>query len=179
MKLTKREFKLVILAVLIIGGGSIFKWGIKPLIKNQRILDEKLVAKERQWANKKRLLQESERYKKALQQAQGEVKELESLTFTENINAAQLKGLNILANQIEGSGLKVKNKGLRVESKDDNNYDVLYYDFSLVGSFNALTNFLKGLNSTKKLFMVEKLQLRKVEQNSQLEIKLLIKTIKQ
>ncbi|MBM7557515.1 hypothetical protein [Halanaerobacter jeridensis] len=177
-KLNERELKLLILAVVIIGGGSLFKWGIKPVLNSYHDSKEELVTKKRQWANKKRLLQESTRYKKALQQAKGEVQELNSLIFSNDLNAAQLQGLNILTTSLEKSGLKVKNKGLRFENKEDVDYKLLYYDFTLTGSFIQLTDFLKGLNEVKKLFIIEKLQLRKVERSSQLEINLMVKGIK-
>lgn len=176
-KLTKREFKLLVLAVVIIGGGSLFKWGVKPIMKSYRGLNKELAAKEQQWRNKKRLLGESARYKKALEQAKAEEQELSALIFTEDANAAQLHGLNLLTSELKQSGLKVRNKELRVETREEKDYNLLYYDFYLVGGFSQLTVFLKELNKIKKLFIVERLQLRKVKRESRLEINLIVRAV--
>lgn len=177
MQLTKREVKLLVLAVVIIGGSLVYKWGVKPLISSHRSLENRLSVKQREWANKKRLLQESKRYKKSLQQAQAETRELAALTFAANINHAQLKGLSVLESQIKQSGLEVKNKELRLATPDNATYDLIYYDFALGGSLQALTNFLKGLNEAQKLFIIDELQLRQIEPDSPLEIKVAIKTL--
>lgn len=177
MKLTKREMKLLVLAVLIIGGSFFYNWGLKPLISKQQSLEKRLAAKKQQWAKEQRLLQESDFYKKTLGQAQAEARALEALTFAGDINNAQLKGLSILETQIKHSGLAVKNKELRVADEDNPTYDLIYYDFALVGSFKAVIAFLKGLNKENKLFIIENLQLIKLKQGSSLEIKVALKTI--
>lgn len=175
MDLTKREFKLLILAVVIIGGGSLFKWGLKPVLRNYQTVDKELAAQEREWAQKKRLLEESRRYKRNLEEARGEVEDLNSLVLEGNLNAAQLKGLDILTTQLENNGLRVENKSLRVEKKEEQSYELLYYDFALRGSLGSLTDFLKSLQQAKKLFVVEKMHLRKRARGQGLEIKLVFK----
>ncbi|MBM7623788.1 hypothetical protein [Sporohalobacter salinus] len=178
MKLNKREFRLLILAVIIVGGGSLIKWGILPVVVQYQTMEQKVKMKEQKWENKQRLLKKREKYKKTLEQTKGEVKQLNSLIFTGDINQAQLRALEILDHQLKKSGIKVDSKSVRVVEKEDVNYKVMVYDFSLQGYFNQLIEFLNNINRNQQLLMINKLQLRRNnEETKQLQINLGLKII--
>ncbi|MGM0369782.1 MAG: hypothetical protein ACQEP9_05140 [Bacillota bacterium] len=178
MELTNRELKLLILAIVIVGGGSLLKWGIVPLANDYQALDKELKTKETEWINNKKLLENSLKYKKTFQQTKGELEQLNSLIFQNDINQAQLKGLNILTAKIKKSALEVKHKNIRVETKPEKDYSLLVYDFSVSGSFQQLIDLLVAINQADRLFMVEQLQLAKnTTESGKLQIDLMIKTI--
>ena len=178
MKLTNREVRLLILAVIIVGGGSLLKWGIIPMAQQYQALNQKIDAKEEQWQKQQRLLQRKDNYKQTLAQTKGEAKELNSLIFTGEPNQTQLKALEILDKQLKKSGLQLDSKSVRVIEKENVNYKVIVYDFSLKGYFNQLIKFLNNVNRQQQLLIINKLQLRRTNQEKkQLQIHVGVKII--
>lgn len=159
MNLNSRERKLLILAVIIIGGGSLLKWVILPGVDAYQNLQAQLQTAEHNWQRKQMLLDRSQKYKQQLATKQGKLQAVKKLLFGGNLNQARLRALNILEEQIKSSGLQVNNKSIEVTEKKEQNYRLINYNLTLFGRYNQLIKFLQGIRQKKKHFITNKLRI--------------------
>ncbi len=157
MQLSKREIRLLIVAVVIVISGSLLKWGLLPAVDSYQSLQDQITAAQQKLAEKKRLLKKVEQYKTNLAQAKGKVTAQKKLLFTGSLDQVQIKGLNILEQEIRKSNLEVQNKNIQVRKKKNQKVNLIAYNFTLDGKYKDLISFLGDITRQNKYFLVEKL----------------------
>lgn len=176
-KLNKREKFLLILAIVIIIGVSTTKLVIIPLWTGYQGLNSKLSTREHQWKKSKLTLKSGKRLKGNLEEIKGELIAINSLFFNKELDKVKLEVLNTLDSYIKSSNLELKNKDLELDHDSETNLSKVVCRLALKGELTELIKFLERLNQTKRLYMVENLDLSGGENTTQLSISMIVKVI--
>ena len=110
MSLSKREKRLLILAVIIIVFVSIAKWVIVPFYDHYQALDYRI--QQREVLLKKCIpkLEHNRKIKEKLTKKKIELSKLNKLIFSGNKDKKQVEFLNIIDKKIQESGLELQSK---------------------------------------------------------------------
>ena len=177
MNLTKREIKLIIIALIIVGGGSLVNWGILPLWNRYQTLNREITEKQQEWEKTKQTLESGKRYKERLSEVKGELTAYRDLFFNQKKDRVKIEVLNTIDEHLRGSGLVVENKVIQVEEPREKELTRIICRLSLQGRMEEVTQFLIALEQSEKLFMVTELGINANPRESQLMIDLSVKTV--
>lgn len=161
MKLSKSESRLLIIAVLLIGSTLVIKGGVIPLWNKYQDLNLELSQKSHEWEKSKLVLESVEKYRIRLEGVNNKLIKIEEKIFSaKNNDEFEVQILEIINNQLKSSGLKVNNKMLELNKRENGNLTKVAINLSLQGNLDQLISFLKQLNSDKLFFQLEQLQIK-------------------
>ncbi|TDX53275.1 hypothetical protein [Orenia marismortui] len=193
MQLNKRERRMLIIALIIIGGGSLLKWILIPIWNDYQSIDTKLSLTENKLKKGRFILRDAEKYNNKLKSIKGELAALNKTYFHGQKAKIKLQVLKIIDQYLKESSLKIKDKSVNLEglTKYDLSYSelspeektiikelsMINYKLKLEGSLKNLILFLSKLTENEKLLSVDYLDINADAKESQLSIELTIKAI--
>ncbi|BDU49785.1 GspMb/PilO family protein [Haliovirga abyssi] len=170
-KLNKNEKILLILAIIIIGGTSLFKWGIIPIINYSKNSNKKTLKLEEKIKENIFLAKNFSRYKKALEEENIEIDRYKNKFFEEKPALAQLELLNNLQSEVKKVHLIILNKNVWY-SKENNS---IYCKLNLEGSYQKVIEFLGNLKNNRPKIFIEQLDMKKKFRSNRLNVNMVVR----
>lgn len=177
MKLSKREIRLLVFALIIITTVSIIKWLIIPLRYQYINLDKEIYEAEHRIKMINLNLQNGRKYREKLRQIKIELAAIDKLFYHGETDKVKIRVMNVIDDYIKSSGLVIGSKDLFIERKLDKKIDIITYNLILQGNYRNLLSFLKLLNDNEKLMTVQRLDIKGGSSRTKLIINLLIRVI--
>lgn len=176
-KLTPREKKLLIFAVVLIGLVSIFWWGLRPAWEEYQELDKELSRSQRQYKKAMKAVMLEKDFKAKYEGYLQGYQELKSHYYSDmNEKEAMLKFLSYIEELIQESGVNIISKNTLGMAKVEG-YPTLQVNILLRGTPQEMTELLVGIRNSTLAIDVERLRIESVKNKGVLQMKLILSTL--
>ncbi len=192
MKLSKREQRLLIIAVVIIVSVLSSKYLIIPKWKEYQNIKQELVQQSHLLKRSKLIIKQGRRVKEQLITVKAKLEASNSLLFNSKEDRLKLKVLQVVDANIKEAGLEIRNKNLTVrdisyrdlqielsaeqeEFLDD--LEEIVYRLSLTGELEELSDFLNQIKQEEPLYLIDNLEVSPLQEDNRLLINLDLKAI--
>ncbi len=178
MGLSKREKMLLIIAILIIGIGSIIMWVIIPLRDNYNQLNNQKNELEMELERINLVLLDTEKNINRLQSEKLKMINIKSLFYNSSSENFRYQVSNKIDNYIKNSGLELRNKQIGLQTINNNeNLNKLIYQANLEGDMEQILSFLQDLNNSDRLLRTGQLELRRGDSGENLLIHISVEAV--
>ncbi|HLV10241.1 MAG TPA: hypothetical protein VKY40_08535 [Halanaerobiales bacterium] len=180
MPLSKREKRLLILAVLIILGVSLYKFALQPGLEHYQGLGEELAEQEHELLKAGLIITDREKYEGMLAETVSGLQLLEKVFYRSEINEVKLRLMEELDKLFEEKGLVVTSKevfsGNPGEETAEEDLFRISYRVSLVGGTAELVDFLESILKKEKYYQVQELEIKNDGNDRRLTVYMVIET---